>query len=69
MLTQTSTQWAPWYVVPADHKWFTRLAAAAVVVQALTVINPRYPAVDPDAAREMAQARAELEAEVRAMAR
>jgi PPK2 family polyphosphate:nucleotide phosphotransferase len=69
MLTQTSTQWAPWYVVPADHKWFTRLAAAAVVVQALTAINPRYPAVDPDAAREMAQARAELEAEVRAMAR
>jgi PPK2 family polyphosphate:nucleotide phosphotransferase len=64
MLTQTSTQWAPWYVVPADHKWFTRLAAAAVVVQALTAINPRYPAVDPDAAREMAQARAELEAEL-----
>jgi polyphosphate kinase 2 (PPK2 family) len=64
MLTQTSTQWAPWYVVPADHKWFTRLATAAVVVQALMAINPRYPVVDPDAAREMAQVRAELEAEL-----
>jgi PPK2 family polyphosphate:nucleotide phosphotransferase len=64
MLTQTSTQWAPWYVVPADHKWFARLATAAVVVQALTAINPRYPAADPDVAREMAQVRAELVAEL-----
>ena len=60
MLTHTSTKWAPWYVVPADHKWFTRLAAAAIVVQVLTALNPRYPAADPAAAEEMARARAEL---------
>ena len=49
MLSHTSTPWAPWYVVPADHKWFTRLATAAVLVTALRAINPRYPAPDPAA--------------------
>ncbi len=64
MLSRTSTQWAPWYVVPADHKWFTRLAAAAVVVQTLRAINPSYPAPDPAAAEQMAQVRAELVADL-----
>ena len=63
MLTHTSTPWAPWYVVPADRKWFTRLATAAVVVQALAAINPKYPPADPAADEEMARARAELLAE------
>lgn len=45
MLSQTSTEWAPWHVVPADHKWFGRLATAAVLVEALSAINPRYPEV------------------------
>jgi Polyphosphate kinase 2 (PPK2) len=49
MLSQISTAWAPWYVVPADHKWFSRLATAAVLVTALDAINPRYPAPDPAA--------------------
>jgi polyphosphate kinase 2 (PPK2 family) len=66
MLTQTSTRWAPWYVVPADHKWFSRLATAAIVVQALSTINPQYPPADPAAAAEMAQARTELVAELAA---
>jgi PPK2 family polyphosphate:nucleotide phosphotransferase len=64
MLTATSTRWAPWYVVPADHKWFARLATAAIVVQTLAAINPEYPAADPAAAERMAQARAELVAEL-----
>src|SRR6201998_358334 len=55
MLSHTSTQWAPWYVVPADHKWFTRLATAAVLVTALDAINPRYPDPDPAVLAEMAQ--------------
>src|ERR1700726_1150171 len=57
MLSQTSTQWAPWYVVPADHKWFSRLATAAVLVTALHAINPRYPAADPAEREEMARIR------------
>lgn len=64
MLSRTSTRWAPWYVVPADHKWFSRLATAAIVAQKLRAINPRYPAPDPAAVQLMAQARAELIAEV-----
>jgi PPK2 family polyphosphate:nucleotide phosphotransferase len=65
MLTQTSTKWAPWYVVPADHKWFSRLATAAVLVTALDAINPKYPAPDPANAPEMEKVRQELTAELR----
>jgi L-ribulose-5-phosphate 4-epimerase len=62
MLSHTSTKCAPWYVVPADHKWFSRLATAAVLVTALDAINPRYPAPDPAVADQMAQVRVELAA-------
>ncbi len=64
MLSHTSTQWAPWYVVPADHKWFTRLATAAILVSALEAINPRYPAADPANVAQMAQVKTELAAEL-----
>jgi PPK2 family polyphosphate:nucleotide phosphotransferase len=63
MLTKTSTRWAPWYVVPADHKWFGRLATAAILVTALRAINPQYPAADPAKIEEMTKVRAELVAE------
>jgi PPK2 family polyphosphate:nucleotide phosphotransferase len=63
MLSQTSTPWAPWYVVPADHKWFSRLATAAALVMKLSSINPRYPPATVDR-KQMARARAELIAEV-----
>ena len=64
MLSHTSTPWAPWYVVPADHKWFTRLTTAAILVTALRAINPRYPAPDPAIREEMVQVGAELAAEL-----
>jgi PPK2 family polyphosphate:nucleotide phosphotransferase len=64
MLSQTSTKWAPWYVVPADHKWFSHLATAAVLVAQLRAINPRYPAADPSVKEEMTQVRTELAAEL-----
>jgi PPK2 family polyphosphate:nucleotide phosphotransferase len=63
MLSQTSTEWAPWHVLPADHKWFTRLCAAAVIAQTLIDIDPEYPAPDPAAMQELEQAKVELEAE------
>jgi PPK2 family polyphosphate:nucleotide phosphotransferase len=65
MLSHTSTKWAPWYVVPADHKWFTRLATAAILVTALADIDPQYPQVAPEILNEMAQARAALLKETR----
>jgi polyphosphate kinase 2 (PPK2 family) len=43
VFTHTSTRWAPWYIVPADHKWFTRAAVAAVVNAALADLKLAYP--------------------------
>jgi polyphosphate kinase 2 (PPK2 family) len=62
MLSHTSTEWAPWYVIPADHKWFAHIAAAAVIVHALAEIDPQYPTPTADAA-QLEEARAKLEAE------
>jgi PPK2 family polyphosphate:nucleotide phosphotransferase len=45
MLRQTSTKHAPWFLIPADQKWFTRLAVANIVVGALRDLNPAYPEV------------------------
>jgi PPK2 family polyphosphate:nucleotide phosphotransferase len=59
----TATERAPWYVVPADHKWFTRLVVAATIVEVVEGLNLAYPTVDAAARKELAAARAELEAE------
>jgi PPK2 family polyphosphate:nucleotide phosphotransferase len=63
MLSNTSTEWAPWYVVPADHKWFARIAAAAVIIETLMTIDPQYPVLTPDALDALEQVKKELEAE------
>src|SRR5580693_1528510 len=63
MLSHTSTEWAPWHVLPADHKWFTRVCAAAVIADALIRIDPHYPVPDAAARRELMRAKSELEAE------
>jgi len=60
MLTQTSTAWAPWYVIPADRKWFARICAAAAIVHTLIEIDPQFPVVAENARRELAQVRDEL---------
>ena len=46
MLTHTSTQWAPWYVIPADRKWFARICVSAILAHTLMDIDPKYPVVD-----------------------
>jgi PPK2 family polyphosphate:nucleotide phosphotransferase len=63
MLSNTSTEWAPWYVIPADRKWFARLSAAAVIANTLIEIDPRFPVVSEEARRELEDARELLEAE------
>ena len=63
MLSATSTRWAPWYVIPADHKWFARLCAAAVLVDTLIGIDPRYPEVSAEQREQLRQVRVELEAQ------
>jgi len=62
-IRHTATPHAPWYVVPADHKWFTRLVVAAAVVDALDEMNLEFPTLDAGKKRELAEARRLLHAE------
>jgi hypothetical protein len=63
MLSHTSTPWAPWHVIPADRKWFARIAASAVILDALMEIDPQFPTVSADVREQLGDARAELEAQ------
>jgi PPK2 family polyphosphate:nucleotide phosphotransferase len=63
MLSHTSTEWAPWYVIPADRKWFGRIGVAAVITHALTELDPRYPKVSKQARQELLQVKQTLEAQ------
>jgi PPK2 family polyphosphate:nucleotide phosphotransferase len=63
VLSKTSTEHAPWHVIPADRKWFMRIAAGAVILQTLIDIDPKFPVVSAEAKADMAAAKAELLAE------
>ena len=60
MIRQTATQDAPWFVVPADNKWFTRMIIAAAVIDALGSLNLRYPEVGDAKLKELAAVRKQL---------
>ncbi len=60
MLSHTSTTTAPWYVVPADHKWFARAATASILITALAHVDPEYPTLSDDGLAQMRAARDEL---------
>lgn len=59
----TSTAWAPWYVIPADHKWFTRVAVSYVINKTLDGLKLAYPKVTPDQMAELQRAKKALLAE------
>jgi PPK2 family polyphosphate:nucleotide phosphotransferase len=61
MIRHTATLEAPWHVIPADNKWFTRIAVAAAIVDTLEDLNLAYPKVDKAKAKELAAARKILE--------
>jgi PPK2 family polyphosphate:nucleotide phosphotransferase len=63
MIRNTAKKHAPWYVVPADNKWFARLVVAIAVVDAMDDLDLRYPVVGPDKKKELATARRLLLAE------
>ena len=65
MIQRTATPHAPWYVVPANNKWYTRLVVAAAIVHAMEDLNLHYPTVDADKRKELKAARAALEHEGR----
>jgi len=60
MIRQTATIDAPWFVVPADNKWFTRVIVAAAVIDALTSLNLSYPKVGKEKLKELAAVKKEL---------
>ena len=61
MIRNTATEYAPWYVVPADNKWFTRLVVSAAVVSQIKRLKLHFPVVDEAKRKELAQARALLD--------
>lgn len=63
MFNHTSTEWAPWYIVPANHKWFTRLAVAAVLYNTMKSLSLAYPTVSEEQKQALLVAKEELEHE------
>ena len=60
MLSHTSKPWAPWFVIPADHKWFARLAVSQTVCTALEALDLKFPKVDEQRRRDLLEIRKEL---------
>jgi PPK2 family polyphosphate:nucleotide phosphotransferase len=65
VFNHTSTAWAPWFVIPADQKWFTRLAVSEIVISALKSLKLKYPKVSKEATAALAKAKQDLLAEDR----
>jgi PPK2 family polyphosphate:nucleotide phosphotransferase len=62
-LSATSTESAPWYVIPADHKWVTRAVVADIVTTSIRELDLRYPEVTPEQKKLLEEARKKLDAE------
>ena len=63
MIRHTSRPEAPWFVVPADHKWFTRMVVAGAVVDELQALNLNFPKVEGKALKELQEAANALRSE------
>ena len=63
MLSHTSTEWAPWYVIPADRKWFERLAVGLVLAHTLLEVDPHYPRVSKKQRAALLEIKQALEAQ------
>ena len=60
MIRNTATKDSPWYVVPADNKWFTRLVVAAAVIDSLASLDLEYQVVGEEKLKELAEAKSLL---------
>jgi len=63
MFNNTSTPWAPWYIIPADHKWFTRLAVVSIINATLDGLSLAYPEVNPEQKAALLKAKEEMQQE------
>jgi hypothetical protein len=61
--SRTSTDHAPWWIIPADHKFVTRALIAAIITRTITSLDLRYPQLSPKERHELEEARRLLEAE------
>ena len=62
-LTHTSTEWAPWRVIPADNKWFTHLAVAEAMINTLEALNLKYPITSEEHRQQLLKSKEALENE------
>jgi PPK2 family polyphosphate:nucleotide phosphotransferase len=60
VFNHTSTDWAPWFIIPADHKWFTRLCVSQIIVAALKSLGLKYPEASDEELAELQKAKEEL---------
>jgi PPK2 family polyphosphate:nucleotide phosphotransferase len=60
MLTHTSTEYAPWYIIPADHKWFSHISTFAILLETMKGLHPAYPELDSAGRADLATIKAEL---------
>lgn len=63
MFNHTSTEWAPWYIIPADRKWFTRFAVGAIINLTLESLDLKYPTVSEEHQQQLLRAKESLESE------
>ena len=63
MLQHTSTKWAPWWVVPGDHKWVTRALVSAIITRSIEDLDLKMPTVSKEQQRLLVRARQQLERE------
>ena len=63
VFNHTSTKWAPWYIIPADHKWFTRAAVADIIISKLKTMDLKYPTLSKEHMKELLVARELLKGE------
>jgi PPK2 family polyphosphate:nucleotide phosphotransferase len=63
MLSHTSTEWAPWHVIPADRKWFSHLATFSVLLDTMQRLNPAYPEANAETRAHLSEIRQQLKAE------
>jgi hypothetical protein len=61
MLEATSTKYAPWYLIPADHKWVSRTMVAAIVTRQIAALKLHYPEVTKEQRKQIAAAKEQLE--------
>ena len=63
MVNGTSTEWAPWYIIPADKKWVTHASISEIIVSQIKKLNLKYPVLSKEQKEALEKAKAELEKE------